>query len=79
MSGPVRLHALTPEPVPEVVALLEDMLERAKAGEVIGVGVVSACRGRADGTAYALGEGSIASLVLACERLKLRLLMHEEG
>jgi hypothetical protein len=41
------------------------------------VGVVAACSGRADATSYTIGEGNIASLVLACRRLERRLLDHE--
>ena len=61
-------------PVEEVVALLREVLARAEAGEVIGVGVAMACAGRCDATAYAVGDGNIATLVLACERMKARLL-----
>jgi hypothetical protein len=78
VSPPTPLRKLEPEPVAAVIALLEDALERARAGEIIGVGIVSACSGRAEATSYALGEGSIAALVLACRRLERRLLDHEE-
>ena len=78
MSGPIPLRVAEAEPVAAVVDVLEDMLARAKAGEIIGVGVVAACRGRCDATAYAIGEGTIASLVLANRRLERRLLDHEE-
>jgi hypothetical protein len=78
VSPPTQLRKLEPEPVAAVVALLEEMLERARAGEIIGVGVVAACSGRADATSYTIGEGNIASLVLACRRLERRLLDHEE-
>jgi hypothetical protein len=77
VSPPTPLRKLEPEPVAEVVALLEEMLERARAGEIIGVGA-AACSGRADATSYTIGEGNIASLVLACRRLERRLLDHEE-
>jgi len=65
-------------PVPEVVALLEHMLRRAYDGEIIGLGVIAACTGRADASAYALGDADIATLVLACERIKARLLREGE-
>jgi hypothetical protein len=71
---PDYLRVLEASPVPEVVAILEDALERAKAGEVIGVGLAMACAGRSEATSYALGAGSVAALVLATERLKVRLL-----
>lgn len=61
-------------PVLEVVALLEDLLERARSGEVIGVAVAAACNGRADATVYELGEGSVSSLHLGLCRMQRRLL-----
>jgi hypothetical protein len=76
--APVRLHAVDPEPVAAVVELLEHAIERAKAGEIIGVAIAAATTGRCDLTSYALGEGSIATLVLANRRLEQRLLDHEE-
>ncbi len=75
---PPDLRLTRQGPVPEVVALLEKLLQRALDGEIIGVGVVAACTGRAEASAYALGEGGIATLVLACERLKMRLLREGE-
>lgn len=78
MTTPIPLRQIKPGPVPEVVETLEAMLAKAQRGEIIGVGIVAACDGRADATAFAIGEGSIASLVLACERLKLRLLREGE-
>lgn len=65
-------------PVPEVIALLEDMLRRARDGEIIGLSVIAVCTGHADATAYALGASDIATLVLACERIKMRLLREGE-
>jgi hypothetical protein len=73
-----HLRAVSPRPVPEVVAALEDALSRAKAGEVLGVGLAMACAGRCEATAYALGDGGVAALVLATERLKARLLREGE-
>jgi len=74
MSNVETLRLAESGPVEEVVALLREVLARAEAGEVIGVGVAMACAGRCDATAYAVGDGNIATLVLACERLKARLL-----
>jgi hypothetical protein len=37
-----------------------------------------ACAGRCEATAYALGDGGVAALVLATERLKARLLREGE-
>lgn len=78
MSDTPTLTLTRQGPVPEVIALLEDMLRRAYDGEIIGLGVVAACTGRADASAYALGESDIATLVLACERVKMRLLREGE-
>jgi hypothetical protein len=68
------LRELEHDPVADVVTLLEDTLRRARDGEVIGVAIAMACAGRCDATAYAVGDGNIAALVLACARLKVRLL-----
>ena len=75
MSNVETLRLAERGPVEEVVALLREVLARAEAGEVIGVGVAMACAGRCDATAYAVGDGNIATLVLACARLKVRLLL----
>jgi hypothetical protein len=66
------------EPVARVVEVLEDMLARAKAGEVRGVAIGTACDAKCDGSVYAIGDQTIATLVLAVERVKLRLLEHCE-
>ena len=78
MNPPVSFPVLKQGAVPEVVALLQDALQRARDGEIIGVGLALACTGRAESTAYALGEGGVAALVLATERLKMRLLREGE-
>ena len=72
------LRELEHEPVPDVVSMLEDALRRALEGEVIGVALAMACTGRTDATAYARGTADLGTLVLATERVKLRLLAHEE-
>ena len=74
MSTVTTLRLAQSGPVDEVVSLLRDVLARAEAGEIIGVGVAMACAGRCDATTYAVGDANIATLVLACERLKVRLL-----
>jgi hypothetical protein len=80
MSNVETLRLAHSGPVEEVVVLLREVLARAETGEVIGVGVAMACAGRCDATAYAVGDGNIATLVLACERMKVRLLsVGEEG
>lgn len=78
MSEVQRLHALEPEPIAAVVECLEHALDRAKRGEIIGVGLACATTGRCDLTAYVIGEATIATLVLANRRLEQRLLDHEE-
>lgn len=78
MSPIIPLREIKPGPVPEVIEALEEALRRAQKGEIIGVGIVSACDGRADGSMFAIGDGDIARLVLACERLKMRLLREGE-
>ena len=72
------LRELEHEPVPDVVSMLEDALRRALEGEVIGVALAMACTGRTDATAYARGTADLGTLVLATERVKGRLLAHEE-
>lgn len=74
----VGLRPLKAEPVAAVVALAEETLARAKAGDLIALGVVGVHLGRADSTAFTLGEGSVAGLALGCERLKARLLAEGE-
>ena len=68
------LSARIAAPVPDVVALLRDMLARAESGEVRAVVVGAACAGRHTASAYALGDGTIADLHLGLERAKARLL-----
>ena len=72
------LRELEHEPVPDVVSVLEDALRRALEGEIIGVALALACTGRSDATAYARGTADLGTLVLATERVKGRLLAHEE-
>jgi hypothetical protein len=72
------LRELEHEPVADVVTLLEDTLRRARDGEIIGVALALACTGRCDMTAYARGTASLGTLVLAVERVKMRLLDHVE-
>lgn len=65
-------------PAPGVVELLEDMLRRAKAGEIRGVAVGIASDTRCTASAFAVGDGTIADLYLGIERAKLALLEHRE-
>lgn len=61
-------------PHPDVVATCEELLERAKAGRIRSIAVVMEVQGRCTSTAYAMGDGDVAHLVCAIERVKLRLL-----
>lgn len=74
--APIRLADRRLEPVPSVVALLEDVLRRARAGEIRGVAIAATCDARCDGSAFDLGDGGVAGLNLAIDRLKGRLLAH---
>lgn len=62
-----------PKPVPEVVELARQLLERAESGDIRAIGIVSVHAGRATGTAYHLGD-ALAELNLATDWLKQRLL-----
>ena len=70
----VSLAARRVEPVPEVIAGLEDLLARAKRGEIRGFVFAASADMNCDATAFVLGDGSIASLYLGIERAKVRLL-----
>lgn len=72
--GVVDLSVLRAAPVPGVVAELERLLERARAGEIRGLAVVASCEGGAHATSYELGDGSIGDLIVGCLRLQRRLL-----
>ena len=63
-----------PGPVPEVVELCREMLARAEAGDLIGIGIAAAHRGRATGSSYVIGEGTVDQLVCGTLRLQTRLL-----
>lgn len=71
---PISLADARLAPVPDVIVLLEGMLAQAKLGDLRGVAVAAALTRGEEATAYAIGDGSVASLTLAMERLKLRLL-----
>lgn len=69
---------MPPQVDPEVVAFCEDLLARAKSGDILGIGVITTNPARCESTAYCLGQqGSISGLVVGLERLKLRLLYLE--
>jgi len=62
-------HACAP-----VVELLEDLLTRARAGEIRAIGVAAQTCDGCDLTAYRLGDGTVAVLHLAATRLRDRIL-----
>ena len=55
--------------VPIVVEILEDLLRRAKEGQIIGLAVAATVTGRATATVYDLGEGDAPGLHYALSRL----------
>ncbi len=68
----------------EVVELLESWLARAKKGEVQSFAIAAECafdneEGTGTATQYMLGTGDVSALVCALERVKLRLLLDDEG
>lgn len=60
MSEPLELH--TRGPVPEVVEQLEDLLERARSGDVRGFAVAYAAADGGAVSAYEPGDASFAEL-----------------
>lgn len=74
----VSLKVAKNEPVPEVVQLLEILLQQAKAGEFTGFAFAAGLNGRCTGSAFVIGETDIAVLHLALSRLQARLLEYDE-
>jgi len=73
-----NLVALKREPDAAVIALIEELLERAKRGEIIAVAVAAQLPDASTSSAYELGsDGDVAHLTMAMERVKLRLLSIE--
>lgn len=62
------------QPCADVVEVAERMLEMAKAGEIRAIAIACEAPGACAVTAFAMGDGDVAHLVLSIERLKLRLL-----
>lgn len=62
------------EPIPEVIAVLEEALEGAKSGKLRSVAVASETLGGQTSTAFSMGDGDRAHLVYALECLKVRLI-----
>ncbi len=71
---PVHLSTVRDVPVAEVVGQLEDLADRARAGEIIGFAAGVACRERHTASVFVIGESTIADLYLGLERAQLRLL-----
>lgn len=78
MSDVVDLNAIRLAPVPEVVEGLEDLLDRARRGEIRGYAIGAAADQNCDASAFVIGDSSIAAIYLGIERAKLRLLEHED-
>lgn len=70
----VRLRAVSNPVQEDVLRLLKDLLLDAKQGRIIGIAVGVAEVGRCDGNCFALGASDIATLNLALDRCKRRLL-----
>ena len=71
---PIALRAATLDPVPEVVALLEEALAMAKEGRIIGVAIASAVKGQCDASSFELGAATTAQLYLGMARCQRRLM-----
>jgi len=70
-----ELHEIGgPEPVQAVVEVLEDLLNKARQGEVIAIAVGAVCHGRHTASVYTIGDAAIADLYHGIERCKARLL-----
>lgn len=73
-----ELVPLALPPRGDVIALLEDLLERARAGEIRGIAVAMSCSEACEATTYQLGDATIADLLLPLVRVQQRLLDHRE-
>ena len=76
MSAPISLAEVRNAPVPEVVAEIEALLERARQGEIRGFAISCCLTERCAGTTYVVGDGGVASLVYGVQELNLRLMNH---
>jgi len=61
------------EPCPGVVKMLEDLLERARKGDLRSIAIAAEEPGGFTSTAYHMGDGDVAHLVLPLFRLQLEL------
>jgi hypothetical protein len=73
----IPLRALELAPRADVIALLEDMLERAKSGQVRGIAISVSTKGDCWGSAYKLGDGGIAHVIAGLVEVQARLLKNE--
>ncbi len=62
------------QPDARVVSLCQELLARARRGELVSIAIAMQTQGAGTATSFEMGEGDTAHLVLAIERLKLRLL-----
>ena len=67
------------EPQPDVVRLAEDVLRRAKLGQLRSLGVIAELAGDGQDTmsAYTQGDRKLPGLCYANELLRMRLLTHK--
>ncbi len=63
------------EPCPDVVEVLEAALKRAQQGEIRSVAIAAECTGQCTSTVHAMGDGDVAHLTLALQRLIWRLIV----
>ena len=77
MSG-ILIDIGDPPPITSIVETAETLLELAKSGEIRSLAVAASSLGRCTTTIYDTGDGTIADLYLAIERVKLGLL-DEDG
>ncbi len=69
-----ELKVLTRGPNPQVIELLEDMLERAKSGQIRGIAIATVNRDDCTSTVFELGDGYLAPLTGSVSYLHKRLL-----
>lgn len=60
------------------VTMLEEWLERARSGEIVALALIAQTTDRCTATEHCIGEGDLAVLSFALDRMKQRLL-DEDG
>jgi hypothetical protein len=73
-GGVVSLEERKLAPNEHIVALFEDLLQRAKDGRIRSVALAMGVVGNQTSSAFEIGDGDVAHLVCSIERVKLRLL-----